>query len=337
MGQLTSLFVHKVLSVVDDAQDKRAVLESIGIDPDAPVDPKLMVSEADYYAFFERLAHLESPAVDLPLRAGASMRLDDYGAIGLAWKAAPNLFGSYQRAERYARVLTSVSAYEVRRSDDGVQLHLNRDGERVLGRRLSCEADLASLATLSVESCSQPFRLREVHFKHDGPGRADVHEVFFACPVIFASDKDALLMSTEQVMAPNKVGDVGLSRFFDAHMEEEVAEFRDSVSLDYRVRREVSRALSQGVPKLSTIAGQLGISERTLQRRLSDDGVSFQSLVDAARRELAQRLLANTAYPLAEVAFLTGFSEQSAFNRAFKRWAGQTPRSYRLSEATSID
>ncbi|MEM8682209.1 MAG: AraC family transcriptional regulator ligand-binding domain-containing protein, partial [Pseudomonadota bacterium] len=334
---LTSLFVHKVLSVVDDAHDKHAVLRSIGIDPQAPVDPKVMVSEADYYRFFEQLAQLESPSVDLPLRAGASMRLDDYGAIGLAWKAAPNLLGSYERAERYARVLTSVSTYQPKVAEDELYLHLNRDGERVLGRRLSCEADLASIATISAESCSLPFRLRHVYFKHDGPGRSDVHEAFFDCPVTFSSDKDALLMSKAQVLAANKVGDPGLSSFFDAHMDGVVAQFDDEAPLDRRVRNEVSRALSQGVPKMTDIASQLGMSGRTLQRRLSDDGVSFQSLVDGARRELAERLLADYAYPLAEVAFLTGFSEQSAFNRAFKRWAGQTPRSYRLEVSASAD
>ncbi len=335
MGQLTSLFVHKVLSVVDDAHDKRAILRSVGIDPDAPVDPKLMVSEADYYRFFEHLAHLESPSVDLPMRVGASMRLDEYGAIGLAWKAAPNLLGSYGRAERYARVLTSVSAYELRQAPEGVYFHLNRDGERILGRRLSCEADMASIATISAESCSKPFKPLHLYFKHDGPGRPDVYEDFFGCPVTFGSDMDAFLLTKEQVLAPNKVGDAGLSRFFDAHMDGEVAEFKDEASLDLRVRNEVSRALSQGVPKISDIAAQLGMSGRTLQRRLSDNGASFQSLVDAARRELAERLLSDTGYPLAEVAFLTGFSEQSAFNRAFKRWAGQTPRSYRLQVSTA--
>ena len=73
------------------------------------------------------------------------------------------------------------------------------------------------------------------------------------------------------------------------------------------------------------------MSGRTLQRRLADRGATYQSLVDEARRQLAEKLLRDTGYSLAEVAYLTGFSEQSAFTRAFKRWAGQTPRSYRLS------
>jgi AraC-like DNA-binding protein len=93
---------------------------------------------------------------------------------------------------------------------------------------------------------------------------------------------------------------------------------------------QISQSLSQGIPTVSNIANYFGISGRTLQRRLSDRGYSFQSLVDESRRELAERLLKESEYPLAEVAFMTGFSEQSAFNRAFKRWAGQTPRSFRI-------
>lgn len=105
---------------------------------------------------------------------------------------------------------------------------------------------------------------------------------------------------------------------------------QDDTSLDKRVRIQISQSLSEGVPAVSEIASRLGMSARTLQRRLSDRGHPFQSLVDDARRELAQRLLRQTEYSLADVAFLTGFSEQSAFNRAFRRWQGQTPRSYRL-------
>ncbi|HQU74165.1 MAG TPA: helix-turn-helix transcriptional regulator, partial [Calditrichia bacterium] len=105
----------------------------------------------------------------------------------------------------------------------------------------------------------------------------------------------------------------------------------DDGDLAGRVRGQVSQALSEGVPRISDVAGQLGMSGRTLQRKLADQGYSYQSLVDEARRHLAGQLLRETDYALVEVAFMTGFSEQSAFSRAFKRWEGQTPRSYRLN------
>ena len=110
---------------------------------------------------------------------------------------------------------------------------------------------------------------------------------------------------------------------------------RSRIDLARRVRRADSDTLSQGVPTLSAIASELGVGPRTLQRRLSASGHSFQGIVDMARKDLAQRLLQETELCLAEIAFLTGFSEQSGFTRAFKRWAGQTPRSYRL-ETSSV-
>ena len=95
------------------------------------------------------------------------------------------------------------------------------------------------------------------------------------------------------------------------------------------VEREISRSLSEGIPKMADVARRLAMSERTLHRRLSERSVSFKSLVRKTRRHVAENLLRNSRYPVTEVAFLTGFSEQSAFHRAFKRWSGITPAQWR--------
>ena len=336
MGQITSLFAHKVVAQASDSLDRRSLLQSIGIDPDAPVDPKLMVADTSYYEFFANVARNDRDGISLPLRVGATMRCDDYGAFGLAWKSALNLLGSCERAERYARVLTSVATYEVLESESGYLMCLHRDGDREnLGFRLSNEATIASIAAISQEVSTTPFRASEIYFRHATPATTEAHEGHFRCPVRFGSERDALLISRESMLAPNQLGDPGLVRFFDTHLDDEVSKLDGDVTLEHRVRKKISRTLSQGIPTLSEIATQLGMSGRTLQRRLSDRGYSFQALVDESRRELAERLLRETSYPLAEVSFLTGFSEQSAFNRAFKRWAGQTPRSFRLKADTS--
>ena len=79
------------------------------------------------------------------------------------------------------------------------------------------------------------------------------------------------------------------------------------------------------------------MSERTLHRRLADEGASFQTIATQARREAAEALLGTTEHPLADVAFLTGFADQSAFTRAFKRWTGQTPTAYRAAGVRAAD
>lgn len=332
MGQVTSLFAWKVVRQADPGLDTAKHLRSLGIDPSGPIDPSFMVSASDYYDFFERLARADPYGNELPLRTGASMRCDEYGAFGLAWKSAPTLRGSYERAERYARVLGSVATYAVEGADVGAYMHLHRDGDRRrLGLRLSNEATIASILAISQEVSTQPVQLLAVHFKHPTPGDTTAHERHFGCRVHFGSDRDALLVSKNTLAGPNRLGDAAIAQFFNAHLEETLAKFDDDKSLDQRVRIQVSQALSAGVPTISEIAERLGMSGRTLQRRLSDRGASFQSLVDEARRQLAERLLGQTSYALTEIAFLTGFSEQSTFTRAFKRWSGQTPRSFRIS------
>lgn len=338
MGQITSLFAHKVIAQASDSLDKRSLLQSIGIDPDAPIDPKLMVSDTSYYEFFATVARNDPYGVSLPLRVGATMHCDDYGAFGLAWKSALNLLGSCERAERYARVLTSVAAYQVRETESGFLMCLHRDGDRGnLGFRLSNEATIASIAAISQEVSITPFRATEVFFRHAAPATTAPHEEHFDCTVRFDSERDALLISHVLMLTPNRLGDPAIVNFFDTHLDDEVSKLDDDTSFERRVRQKISRTLSQGIPTLSEIATQFGMSGRTLQRRLSDRGYSFQAVVDESRRELAKRLLRETSYPIAEIAFLTGFSEQSAFNRAFKRWAGQTPRSFRLKADTSTD
>ncbi|MEM9057397.1 MAG: AraC family transcriptional regulator ligand-binding domain-containing protein, partial [Pseudomonadota bacterium] len=272
----------------------------------------------------------------LPLRIGAAMRSNEYGAFGLAWKSAPKLRGSYTRSARYGHVLGSAETYSIEQTHDGVFFNLDKAGDGRMGMRLSNEASLSAVDTISREVSTADFRALAVHFKHAPRGDVSVYETHFGCPVHFEAGRDALLVSEQSLDAPNKLGDKTIAGFFDRHLEQQLASRVQDDSLELRVRRAVANALSEGVPTLSSVASGLSMSGRTLQRKLSADGHSFQSVVDRARKDLAQRLLRETDYGLAEVAFLTGFSEQSGFTRAFRRWAGQTPRSYRLG-ARAVD
>ena len=331
MAQITSLYVYKVVAQVSQGVETHDLVTALGLDSDAPPDAAKMVSSDAYYRFFAALSERDPNGLGLALRIGASMRSDEYGAFGLAWKSAPDLRGSYARSERYGQVLGNAETYRLEPHPDGAFFNLDKAGDGSLGMLLSNEASLAAVATISREVSTSSFVPLEVHFKHKARGDLEVFAGHFECPVKFGSNRDALLISHAALDAPNKLGDETIAQFFDRHLETELAARTNDEGLDQRVRIAVSQSLSEGVPTLSDIATSLGMGARTLQRRLADKGHSFQDLVDLARRELAQQLLKNTDYGLAEIAFLTGFSEQSGFTRAFKRWSGQTPRSFRLN------
>lgn len=308
--------------------DASALLGSVGLDPDGPWDPKVMIPAVTYYDMLERIAEV-TDVTDLPIRVGESMRCDEYGALGLAWKAARDLRGSVSRVERYARLWTSVVRYELRPDPRGFLYIVHRAGERRLGMRLSNEATLVSSVSLARQVSPKPVTPVEVLVQHPAPKSTAAHETWFGCPVRFDAGMDAILLSPETLAQPNKLGDEGISRYLISHLDAELSEISDEATLVTQARDAIAQALSEGPPKMADIARGLGLSARSFHRRLSEHGMSFQTLTEETRRELAEGLLRDEQHSLAEIAFLTGFSEQSSFTRAFKRWIGRTPASYR--------
>lgn len=328
MGNVTSLFARKMVAAAGSGVDAKQLLSSIGLDPKAPWDPKVMVADNDYYNMLERIA-ATTDVTALPLMTGSSMQCDEYGALGLAWKAAPDLLGSFSRVERYARLWTSVVEYELRSDALGILFILHRHGPRRLGMRLSNEATLASAVSLARQVSPGPFAPKKVFIQHSSPKTIAAHEEYFGCPVQFDAEFDALLLADETLAKPNILGDQGITQFLLSHLEAELSEIGDHGSLKVKTKDAIARALSEGLPKMADIAGVLGFSARSLHRRLAEHGLSFQSLTEETRRELATGLLCDERYSLAEIAFLTGFSEQSSFTRAFKKWVGHPPATYR--------
>ena len=329
MGFVTSIFARRMVQAAGPSVDGAALLESVGLDPGEPLDVERMIPADAYYDLLERIAADMPDAHELPLRVGPLMRPDDYGALGLAWKSAPTIRHSLERVERFCRLWTDNLTYEIRAEDEGARFLLHREGERRLGMRLSNEATLSSATSLIRQTASARFRPRAVYLRHPGPESRSAHERYFGCPVHFGTDVDTLSIADDALDRPNHLADDGISRFLLSHLEEKVSTLETEEPIEALVRREVSRSLTEGVPPMTEVARQLGMSERTLQRRLSERRATFKDVVDDTRRRLAENLLREPRYSLSEVAFLTGFSEQSAFTRAFKRWSGRTPTAFR--------
>ncbi len=328
MGYVTSLFARKVIAAAGPEIDTAEMLSFVGIDPDRPGDPRQMIPAARYYDMLETIAG-RIDVTDLPVRTGASMRLDEYGALGLAFKAATTLGASYARVERYARLWTSVAEYELRPANAGTLFILHRTGERRLGMRLSNEATLASAVSIARQVSALPVVPVEVLVRHPAPRSITAHEAWFGCPVRFGADLDAILYAEETLARPNILGDEGISRYLTRHLDAELSEITREPALVTQAKAAIAQTLSEGAPRMADIARGLGLSARSFHRRLSEHGMNFQALTEQTRRDLAEGLLRDESRSLAEIAFLTGFSEQSAFTRAFKRWAGTTPASYR--------
>ncbi|MEM9120421.1 MAG: AraC family transcriptional regulator ligand-binding domain-containing protein [Cyanobacteria bacterium P01_F01_bin.56] len=336
MGYIATYFVQRIANIATEGLDDKAagyaeLCQVAGIDLSNKSPQKKMVTDMAFFALLEYVANTFELGCTIAVRVGSTMRCDDYGAFGLAFKTAKDLSGSFQRVERYGKVVTSIANYTVAQGEQSAFMAVKKSANNRLGLLLTNELAVAAATSLCREVSLQPFAPEAVHFSHEAPPDSAFHEDYFQCPVHFGSNRDGLVISNEMLLARNRLGDQVISAFFDTHLDIELAELVDKSRIDRRVAKQITQALSEGVPSISDIAQQLSMSSRTLQRRLADEGWVYQELVDDTRRELAVRLLERNDYSLAEIAFLTGYAEQSTFTRAFKRWHGQTPTGFRKS------
>lgn len=329
MAYISALFAARMISQAGPRLDRANLFRGCGLDPSNPPDPAQMIPEADYYTLIETIAADEHPDIGFHIRVSRSMSCADFGAVGLAWKSAPDLRRSFRRMDRYARLYNSASEFELVDKGDCFWWAHRRAGSDRLGVHLSNEGALATYVSLCREATGAQNKPQSVQFRHRPCGSQTALEAHFRCPISFGAEVDALVIPAERLDRPNLVGDHSIWQFLVSQVEGALPAAKSEPAFQRQLVLKIADMLSDGVPPLSQVARSLGMSARTLQRRLASEGVTYQNLIGQARLELAKSLMADTEYSLAEIAFLTGFSEQSAFTRAFKRWAGRTPSAFR--------
>ncbi|MEH2184414.1 helix-turn-helix domain-containing protein [Nostoc sp.] len=169
----------------------------------------------------------------------------------------------------------------------------------------------------------------KVGFQHSLPEEISAYHRLFRAPVEFAQPINEIVFDSTFLSSPLLKSDPGLGRVLDRYIEDLLAKLPQSGSFIDGVRREISIQLRGGNLEVETIAKRLGFVSRTLQRKLKEAGTSYQELLDETRQSLSIYYLQEQQMAVSEVAFLLGFSEASAFYRAFKRWTGTTPSEFR--------
>jgi AraC-like DNA-binding protein len=173
--------------------------------------------------------------------------------------------------------------------------------------------------------------LRPLAFELRFPPPADLqsYQDAFKCPLRFNAPVNALLFAPTDVTLSLPTANAQLVGVHERIASEHLQRL-DHAQTCHRTRAVIIRHLQDGEPRRPKIAAVLGMSERTLQRRLTAEGTSFQLLLDDTRRELARHYLGQKTVSLADIAYLLGFSDQSSFFRASRRWFGSSPRDYRI-------
>ena len=199
-----------------------------------------------------------------------------------------------------------------------------------LGARCRREMMVASGLKFARDISGVWVRPRRVCFAHAEPRDLREHEAFFDCEVRFGAGYDGLEFDRDTLAIPLPGADADLSQFLVEHLRAIAGDPPPAAAtLEGRVRQAICQRLGNQTLTMAALAQELGMSTRTLRRRLLEHRTSYHEILDRVRRELADELLGDPDHKLSEVAFLLGFSDASAFHRAYVRWTGRTPASRR--------
>lgn len=315
------------------ALSREALLTRAGLDPEELESPDGQIPQERHLALW-RLIGARSQDPCFGLHHGESMTLGHIGAAGYAASSSPTLGAALSSVDRYSRVLTEFleSSYCRRQAGPGMVMTLP-------SCRLSddmADAAVASDVSLARYLTGRHIRPREVWLQRRRPAQRTEYERIFDCPILFDHRHNAVLFEPETLDLPLPSADPLLVLYIDRAFRANLA-FRPSHGgLYVELESAVLEQLAQGDVRIEQVAPRLGMSARTLQRRLKDRGLEYQGLLDTIRQRLAMELLGNRRVSIKEICYRLGFSEPSAFRRAFKRWTGQSPAAYRSARPVGL-
>lgn len=268
----------------------------------------------------------------LGLKAGSLMSIGDCGAIDYAMRSAATVGDALAVAKRYMRFV-----------NDALDLRVELDGERVVLRleprvpmpTPAIDFMMSSFYVTHTRSWLRDLAALECWLPVSAPANRSAYErVFAPARLRFAAPWSAFVFDRSELAQPLADADPKLHAVISKFVAQAVAELPAAHSLADKVRDMVSEELPHGEPTAAHVARRLHMSSRTLGRKLGAEGTTFTALFDDLRKRLALHYVCSDRLELAQVAFLLGFSEPTAFHRAFKRWTGQTPLEYRRAHRT---
>ncbi|CAH0281620.1 MULTISPECIES: AraC-like transcriptional regulator QhpR [Erwinia] len=301
-----------------------------GIDPELLAQPTLSLGLINYCRVMEEAAR-SSGCDNFGLHYGRQFKPQSLGLIGYIGLCSATLEQALQNVAHAFPWHQHDTLTRLVDKGDCWRLDYQVRHGAILCRRQDAELTLGMFMNLIRHVAGKHWAPREVHFEHPRPAQWHEHCKAFDAPVYFDQPFNSLLIPKRDLARAMPDSDPLLLGV----MQDAIRRLNSATpqqNIVDQARAQVHRVMLQGEPVLEEVADKMGLSSWSLQRRLREEGLSFTALVDAVRCEMAKHYLQQRQLPISEMALLLGYSEVSAFSRAFRRWFGISPRQWRQDE-----
>ena len=314
--------------------DPIALLEKAHIPPDSLGSTTYQLTPHQELGFTEQvILALDRP--DLGLVVGSRYHLSAYGLLGLAVMTSPDLLRGM--TVLYKNILMTWTYMQwITTVRDG-KAHVSLDKLRDLGgsHQYMIDRGLVASHTIFKEALGRDIPVQEVRLKHPKPSYAEEYERYFQCPVIFEAEENRYTFAADTLYEPLAQSEPETSRIYDKEWEKICAQLARNYTFSDIVRNHILSSPRE-IFTLETIADYLGMTPRTVQRKLRQEDTSYKDILEDIRKNLAIEYLQSTQFTLEDIAVRLGYADASSFCHAYKRWTGDNPSEVRHKVAIGL-
>jgi AraC-like DNA-binding protein len=304
-----------------------SLLNRIGIEPADFANPDTRIPHRTAIELLEAGTQNRQD-LSIGLHAASLAEPCDLDVLEYAARSRPTLGDALSCIARYYRLMHSAAEFLLIEQGDRV-LYRYRVTDSVHQPPAANDFVLASTLSFVRRNSAPGVDAAELHFAHPEPAYIEEYRRYFTCPVYFGEGTNDIVFHKSTLSSPMARSDQTVSEAYEQHARRLLARLPAIEGTAGRVRRIVVDQLKGGEVTMEFTALRMAMSVPTLRRRLDQEGTTFSDIVDEIRKELAERYLREPSVAVSEVAFLLGFSSESAFHRAFRRWTGVAPSEFR--------
>jgi AraC-like DNA-binding protein len=268
----------------------------------------------------------------LGFHLGCDYDLREIGLLYYVWNSSKLLGDAFRRAERYSSIVNEAVCLRVRSNGNDLALTSTYVGIKRLSDRHQMEFWITSLVRICRQLTNRHLLPSSVSLVHRRNGGATQLEKFLGCDVEFGAAMDDVAFPETVKQLPVVCADPYLNELLIKYCDEARSHREGRLTCRVAVENAIAPLLPHGKAGVVEIAGQLGMSSRTLERRLRLEGLTFGGILSELRCDLAKRYLREDDMPISKIAWLLGYQDAGGFTHAFKRWTGMTPREARARE-----
>ena len=332
MASIPKIHARTAGYIVDDLRRRRLavdkLLQEVGLEKADLSNPENRLPQTPVFHLMEQAASLAGDA-SYGLRLGASLDPRDRGVLGFIVLNSPTLLDAMDNIQRFYKVGREGHDCSVERYGPQVAFRFRVADPALRGLRHTSEYLAATVVRGCRDLTWQSISPVRAEFIHDEPDDRVEYFKFLGCQVKFGAEWDAVIYAEETTRLPVKGADTKLLEVLEATCQELLGPTPKGRDLVREVRHLIIERLPAGSASINAIAGELGLSSKTLERRLAEQGESFSALLDRTQFNAVTHYLEDPDMGLTQVAYLAGYTESAALVRAFKRWTGETPAKFR--------